>query len=136
MNAHIAKLCANHQRVVTNCRRVLEDHSRVLEDHSRVLEDHSRVPKNHWRVVTNYRRVLENHSRVLENHLRVSKNLLQIQNFQKKVKRRIAPRRANSFNFHVPANYQVLEEFLTAKSKKSNNFPYKVSFSFPYLRLF
>jgi hypothetical protein len=31
-------------------------------------------------------------------------------------------RRAASFNFHVPGNYQALEEILTAKSKKSNKF--------------
>jgi hypothetical protein len=43
---------------------------------------------------------------------------------------------ANSFDFHVPANYQVLEEFLTARSKKSNKFPYKVSFSLPYFDFF
>jgi hypothetical protein len=44
--------------------------------------------------------------------------------------------RANSFNFHVPTNYQVLEEFLAAKSKKSNKFPYKVSFSLPCFDFF
>jgi hypothetical protein len=35
--------------------------------------------------------------------------------------------------FHVPGNYRVLEEVLTAKANKSNKFRYKASFSLPYL---
>jgi hypothetical protein len=34
--------------------------------------------------------------------------------------------------FHVPGNYQVLEEILTEKSNKSNKFQYKALFSLPF----
>jgi hypothetical protein len=39
--------------------------------------------------------------------------------------------RASAFIFISPGNYQVLEEFLTAKLKKSKKFRYKVSLSLP-----
>jgi hypothetical protein len=44
--------------------------------------------------------------------------------------------RENPFNFYVPEYYQVLKEFLTAKSKKSNKFQYKASFFLPYFDFF